>query len=533
MSVQTVFCRLGTAAMHRSQNLCVLDVSTPRTEVCMQKEPETALLMDSIDKSFPGVHALAKVSLEVKKGEVHVLLGENGAGKSTLMRILAGAYTKDSGRILIDGQEVNIDRPRRALDLGIAVIYQELNLVPSLNAAENIYLGRQPSRGGLVRWGELYVRTQAELQKLGVDINVRVPVRRLSVANQQMIEICKALSMKARIIVMDEPTSSLTNHEIDELFRTIRRLKETGVSVIYISHRLEEVFAIGDRATILRDGQRVTTVRLDDVTTDELIRLMVGRELTQKFPKQKTELGEEALRVEGLSRQGKLHDVSFSVRTGEILGVFGLMGAGRTEMARAVFGADRWDSGQMFVFGRPVKITRPRDAINKGIGFLTEDRKGQGLVPSLSVLGNVTLAAMDKLFPGTPFLSAPSERRVGERYIRDLNIRTPSMNQLVKYLSGGNQQKVIVARWLCSQSKVLIFDEPTRGIDVGAKVEVYQLMNQLVKEGVAIIMISSELPEILGMSDRILVLQQGRVTGIVPRAEASQERLLQLAMEGI
>ena len=498
----------------------------------MNDSGETVLLMEHIDKSFPGVHALDDVTFEVKKGEVHVLLGENGAGKSTLMRILAGAYRKDAGRIFLQGEEANIDSPKRALDLGIAVIYQELNLVPFLNAAENMYLGRQPTRGAFIKWRDLYAQAEAELEKLDVHVNVRVPVTRLSVANQQMIEISKALSVNADIIVMDEPTSALTSHEIEELFQAIRRLKEAGVSIIYISHRLEEVFEVGDRATVLRDGQRVDTVDLADVTIDDLIRMMVGRELTQKFPKIEAELGDEILRVENLSRHKELHNISFSLRAGEILGVFGLVGAGRTEVARAIFGADPIDSGQIYVNGNPVRIRSPRDAIALGFGFLTEDRKGQGLVPNMSVLGNITLAALSRLFPSSPFLSHAKEQAVGEQYVRDLAIRTPSMRQLVKFLSGGNQQKVIVARWLCSRSRILIFDEPTRGIDVGAKVEVYQLMNELVKEGVGVIMISSELPEILGMSDRVLVLHNGAVAGNVPRGEATQEYLLQLAYGG-
>ena len=498
----------------------------------MADDGDTMLLMEHIDKTFPGVHALRDVTFEVKKGEVHVLLGENGAGKSTLMRILAGAYAKDSGRIFVRGQEVHIDSPKRALDLGIAVIYQELNLVPFLNAAENMYLGRQPTHPVFIKWPELYARAEAELNKFDVHVDVRVPVRRLSVANQQMIEISKALTTSADIIVMDEPTSALTRHEIDELFRAIATLKQSGVSIIYISHRLEEVFEVGDRATVLRDGQKVDTVNVRDVAVDDLIRMMVGRELTQKFPKQTVEIGAEILRVEGLSRQRKLRDISFELRAGEIVGVFGLVGAGRTEMARAIFGADRVDSGKIYVDGKAAQVHTPKDAIDLGIGLLTEDRKGQGLVPSMSVLGNVTLAALDKLFPRTPFLSHALERRVGERYVRDLNIRTPSMRRLVRYLSGGNQQKVIVARWLCSQSKILIFDEPTRGIDVGAKVEVYHLMIELAKQGVGILMISSELPEILGMSDRILVMHEGTIAGIVPRNETTQENLLQLAMYG-
>lgn len=493
---------------------------------------ETILEMKGIYKAFPGVQALQDVDLEVREGKVHVLLGENGAGKSTLIKILSGAYTKDAGHILLNGKEVHIDSPRQAQELGIAVIYQEFNLVPQLSVAENLLLSNLPGRNGLVDWSELYSRAEEVLEGLDVQIDVKAPVKTLSVAHQQMVEIAEALCVNARIIVMDEPTSALTRHEIEELFKTIRALKETGVSIIYISHRLEEVAEVGDVVTVLRDGRNVGTVEVGSTSLDTLIRMMVGRELRQKFPKVKMPIGSEMLRVKGLSREGVLHDVGFSLHAGEILGLFGLVGAGRTELAQAIFGAVPIDAGEVYVNGERVLMRSPKEAIGNGLGFLPENRKAQGLIENMSVVGNITLAALDKISPRTFRLSLRQEQQVGGQYVEKLRIKTPNMQQWVKFLSGGNQQKVIVAKWLCSGSKILIFDEPTRGIDVGAKVEVYQLMNELIRDGAGIIMISSELPEILGMSDRILVMRQGRIVGELTPEEATQETLLQLAMGG-
>jgi ribose transport system ATP-binding protein len=493
---------------------------------------KTVLEMKGICKAFPGVQALQDVNLEVREGEVHVLLGENGAGKSTLIKILSDAYTKDAGHILLNGKKVQIDSPRQAQELGIAVIYQEFNLVPNLSVAENLFLSNLPGRNGMVDWSKLYGRAEEVLRGLDLQIDVKAPVKKLSVAHQQMVEIAKALCVNARIIVMDEPTSALTRHEIAELFETIRALKETGVSIIYISHRLEEVAEVGDRVTVLRDGQNVGTVEVGLTSLDTLIRMMVGRELRQKFPKIRVPIGSEMLRVEGLSREGVLHDVSFSLHAGEILGLFGLVGAGRTELAQAIFGAVPIDDGEVYVGGERVPMRSPKEAIDNGLGFLPEDRKAQGLIENMSVVGNITLAALDKISPRTFRLSPHQEQQVGGQYVEKLRIKTPSMQQWVKFLSGGNQQKVIVAKWLCSGSRVLIFDEPTRGIDVGAKVEVYQLMNELIRDGAGIIMISSELPEILGMSDRILVMRQGRIVAQLRPEEATQETLLQFAMGG-
>ncbi len=492
-----------------------------------------ALEMRHISKQYPGVRALDDVSLTVGVGEVHALLGENGAGKSTLMKILAGAQSRDGGEILIGGKAVSIDGPQKAMDLGISIIYQEFNLVPYLSAGENIFLGREPRAAlpGIVDFKTLYREAQKVIDRLGVRMDARTPVNRLSIAQQQMVEIAKATSRKARIIVMDEPSATLTDHELNALFGLIRQLKGEGVSIVYISHRLEEVFEVCDRATIMRDGRAIATKDVADLTRDEIIRLMVGRELKEAIPKVVAPIGAPALTVRGLNRKGVLHDISFEVRQGEVLGLAGLVGAGRTETARAIFGADPIDSGVIEVFGKPVKIRSPQEAIRHGIGLVTEDRKQQGLVLGMAVRENNTLANLD-LLSTLGFIRRREEREVAEKYRTDLAIKTPSIEQAVQNLSGGNQQKVVLAKWLYTGSKILIFDEPTRGIDVGAKSEIYKLMNGLAAQGVAIIMISSELPEILGMSDRILVMHEGRIAGELSRAEANQERIMQLATGG-
>ncbi len=498
----------------------------------MEIAKDTILYMKGITKRFPGTLALDKVDLEVKKGEVHVLLGENGAGKSTLIKILAGAYTKDEGEIYIEGKKVELEGPAHATRLGIAVIYQEFNLVPHLSIAENIFLGREPvkriGKFELIDWDKMVNDSYSLLKELEIEIDPRKKVRGLSVAIQQMTEIAKALSVNAKIIVMDEPTSALTPAEIKQLFKIIKKLKEKGVSVIFISHHLEEVKEIGDRVTVLRDGKLVGTVNAKDVTIDDLIKMMVGRTLKDKFPKVKVKRGKETLRVENLSRKGILHNISFSLYEGEILGVAGLVGAGRTEMARAIFGADPKDTGKIYVYGEEKQINSPRDAIAAGIGFLTENRKEEGLVLSMNVKENISMAALPNMLRGI-FIDHQLETRTAEQYVNDLRIKTPTIKKLVAELSGGNQQKVVLAKWLASQSRILIFDEPTRGIDVGAKVEVYQLMNELLKQGVAILMISSELPEILGMSDRILVMCKGRITADLPRESADQETIMKYA----
>jgi ribose transport system ATP-binding protein len=470
--------------------------------------------------------------MEVRKGEVHALLGENGAGKSTLMKILSGAYTRDEGEIFWEGQPIHIHTPKEAQDLGIGIIYQEFNLVPQLSIAENVWISREPFRNRALQWldwKEMRRKTQVLLDELHLSLDPKRPVAGLGVAQQQMVEIAKALSLDAKLLIMDEPTSALSDTEIKQLFAAIRRLKERGVAVVFISHHMDEIFEICDRGTVLRDGEYIATVDLAGKTEDDLIRLMVGRNLDQQYPKVSSQRGEEALRVEGLSRDGLLHDISFSAYTGEILGIAGLVGAGRTELMRAIFGADPIDAGKIVVFGKEMNVKSPQTAIRAGMGLLPEDRKQQGLVLLLSVLHNMSMASLDKL-TSRVFLRLGDERKQATAFVDKLRIVTPGVNQQVQFLSGGNQQKVVLAKWLASQSKILIFDEPTRGIDVGAKVEVYNLMNNLVESGAAIIMVSSEMPEVLGMSDRILVMHEGRIAAELSRAEATQERVLAAAM---
>jgi len=499
-------------------------------KVNAQMADAPVLEMRHIRKTFPGVVALDDVDFELRRGEVHILLGENGAGKSTLMKILSGAYHKSTGQIFLEGAEVEIKNPRHAQTLGISTIYQEFNLIPHLSVGENIFLGREPARlPGLIDQRTIFQGATRALSALGLTLSPRKLVKELRVAEQQMVEVAKALSLDARILIMDEPTAALTEHEIGELFATIRRLKDKGQSIIYISHRMEELFEIGDRVTVLRDGRSVGTYKVRNIDKSELIRLMVNRELTELFPKEKATRGQEVLRVEGLGTKGGLKDISFSLHKGEVLGIAGLLGAGRTELARAIFGLDKIATGTIYVKGESQKIDSPRRAINCGIGFLTEDRKSQGLVLPLSVKANLCLSSVDK-FSRWGIMDTKQEQRATGRYVKELRIRTPSIDQRVVFLSGGNQQKVVLSKWLCSQADVFIFDEPTRGIDVGAKAEIYQLMNRLTASGVAIIMISSELLEVLGMSDRILVMRGGRITGEFSAEDATQEKILQCAL---
>ncbi len=501
--------------------------------VAMEDRP--LLEMRGITKTYPGVTALEGVDFAVLPGEVHALLGENGAGKSTLMKILAGADSRDFGTVTIDGQEVHIASPQDAMSLGVSIIYQEFNLVPYMNAAENIFLGREPMSAmpGVIDFRRMYADAQGIISELGVALDIRVPVNQLSIAQQQMVEIAKATSRKSRIIAMDEPSATLTEHELENLFALIRRLKADGVSIIYISHRLEEIFQIADRVTVLRDGRLVETKLVSETDRDDTIRMMVGRELKEKIPKVPADQGDVALEVRDLrlSTLNSQHPTSFAVRKGEILGLAGLVGAGRSEVARAVFGADAILGGRIALDGKEVRIRSPKDAIRLGIGLVTEDRKALGLVLGMAVRENVTLANLS-ILSRLGFVSRRREKTVASKFVEDLLIKTPSIEQAVQNLSGGNQQKVVLAKWLFTKSKVLIFDEPTRGIDVGAKTEIYQLMNRLAAEGVAIIMISSELPEILGMSDRILVMHEGSLAGELSREEATQEKIMHLATGG-
>ena len=488
------------------------------------------LKMEHIRKQFPGVLALDDVHFELRKGEVHVLCGENGAGKSTLIKILSGTYHKTSGQITIFDQETDISNPKQAQELGIGVIYQEFNLIPQLSVGENIFLGREKTNQfGVIDHKKIFNGAQNILRDLGVDINANRLVKDLGVAQQQMVEIAKTLSLDAKILVMDEPTSALTDREITGLFTMIRRLKNNGVAIIYISHRLEELFEIGDRVTVLRDGKYIGTQKICDVSKSELIRMMVNRELKAQYPKRKSTIGKEVLRVEHLNRSDVLKNINFSVHRGEILGIAGLLGSGRTELARAIFGIDKINSGQIIIKGKRRKIGSPRSAINLGIGYLTEDRKTQGLIMQLSLKNNISLPSI-KRFSRFGIINNRAEDRAAKQYVKELRIKTPDLNQKVMFLSGGNQQKVVFSKWLCSKADIFIFDEPTRGIDVGSKVEIYQLMNRLTEEGVAIIMISSELPEILGMCDRILVMRQGEINSEFLAEETTQEKILQSAL---
>ena len=488
------------------------------------------LIMKSIEKSFPGVKALQNAYLELEKGEVNVILGENGAGKSTLMKILTGVYSKDSGEIFLNGEKIEVKTPKEAEKYGISIIYQEFNLLPHLRVSENIFITRLPKNSfGIVDEKKLFENTEKILKKLNLNINPNEIVANLSVAQQQMVEIAKALSVNCQILIMDEPTAALTESEINDLFKVIKDLKEKGVGIIYISHRMEELKHIANKVTIMRDGQYINTLNFKDTTLDEMISLMVGRSLENQFPKRKKNIGEVILEIKELSKRGKFKDVSFQLKKGEILGFSGLMGAGRTEVARAIFGADLIDSGEIILEGKKLNIKTPRDAIKEGIAYLTEDRKKDGLLLNLSVEDNIMVSNPNSYSNNMKICNFNKSKELCEKFIKSMNIKTPNLKQEIKNLSGGNQQKAIIARWLCEEKKILMIDEPTRGIDVGAKREVYLLMNQLVEEGVSIIMISSELPEVLGMSDRVLIMREGRVTGILPVEELNQEKIMYYA----
>jgi ribose transport system ATP-binding protein len=502
------------------------------------------LEMRGIRKAFPGVLALDGVDFTLEAGAVHMLLGENGAGKSTLMKILSGAYTKDAGEIRFNGRAVEIRNPRDALALGIRVIYQELNLVPHLSVAENIFLGAAPVRwGGVVDWRALYDRTSRVLADLGMVLDPRALVSRLGLAQRQMVEIAKALSgstsakapvdksagagQPASVLVMDEPTSSLTSREVVQLFALIQRLAARGVAIVYITHRLDEVFRIGHTITVMRDGRVVATRPIQEVTVPELVRMMANRDLTDHFPKVRVDRGAELLRVENVSRE-PLSGITFSLHAGEVLGIAGLLGAGRTELARVIAGADRWGQGRLLVRGRDVRFQDPADAIAHGIGLLPEDRKAQGLVPGLTVARNIALPHGRRL-ARLGILPRHCETTLASPIAADLRVKATA-TQAVRQLSGGNQQKVVLGKWLAGDVGIFIFDEPTRGVDVGAKVEIYHLMNRLTARGAGIIMISSELPELLGMSDRILVMYRGHIQAELAAAEATEERVLSAAL---
>lgn len=484
----------------------------------------------NISKSFGGVHALKNVSLDVRKGEILALCGENGAGKSTLMKILSGSHPKDTGLIYVDGNLTEIRGPRHSKNLGISIIYQEFSLVPDLSVAENIFIDAIPTRAGFVRWDEIYSRAQTLLEQLGFDINPRLTVGELSVAKQQVVEIAKALSTNARILLLDEPTAVLAPRETERLFELLDHLKAQGLGIVYISHRLYEVFRLADRITVLRDGQVVGTVDSAETSTDEVVQMMIGRRLEAFFPERSAPLGEEVLRVENLRAGDRVQGVSFAVRAGEVLGVAGLVGSGRTELMRAIFGADQKDSGHVFLRGKPVGIDSPTAAVRMGMGFVPEDRKRQGVVLEHSVRVNVTLPNMSKLTRPLGFIDFRRDRSLVAELVKKLTIKVAHMDVPASTLSGGNQQKVALAKWFGAESRILIFDEPTRGVDVGAKVEIYKLINEAAELGAAVIFVSSELPEVIGMSDRVLVMNQGRAQGILSKPDISAENIMRLAI---
>jgi ribose transport system ATP-binding protein len=490
---------------------------------------EPILRMRGICKRFPGVQALQDAGLEVLPGEVHVLLGENGAGKSTLMKILCGQYAADSGVVTFAGQAIRPASPLEAELRGLVMIHQELNLVPGLTVAENVFLGHEPTRGGLIRSDAMREGSHHLLAKLRCDVDPDTPVADLSVAEQQLVEIACALRQRARLLVMDEPTAALSDTEIEALFDVIRSFCQEGVPVIYISHRMKDIFAIGDRVTVMRDGRTVGTREVKQTEVAELIHLMVGRTIAEQIPKREVRIGEVVLQVEGLARAGVLSPVSLSVRSGEILGVAGLMGSGRTELARAIFGADPADGGTVRVTGRTISGRNPCASIAAGLGFITEDRKRQGLMLQRSVGENITLTSLDDV-ARFGVLDLRAERERAEGLVERLRIRLASLDQETVSLSGGNQQKVVLARWLAARCRVLLFDEPTRGIDVAAKAEIYELIGELVGQGVAVVLITSEMPELLGLADRVAVMHEGALQGVLQRAEATQERVMQLAL---
>ena len=491
------------------------------------------LELKNISKSFSGVEVLHEVPFALRPGEVHALLGENGAGKSTLVKIITGVHQPDKGEILLKGEPVHFGDARESRQAGIAAIYQELSLFPDLDVAENIFAGRQPvTSSGRVDWRKLYAEADKLLESLGVKLDLKQKARTLSIAQQQMVEIARAFSIHAQILIMDEPTSSLTLHEVDDLFRLVRRLRAEGTAIIFISHRLEELFALADRVTVLRDGSYVDTREIKDVTRDDLIRMMVGRTITNLFPKQDVQAGDVVLRVENLTCAGSFYDVSFELRRGEILGLAGLVGAGRTNVARAIFGVVPPTSGKIEVEGRVVAITSPHQAIRLGLAYVPEDRQLHGLIPAMPLTSNISLAMLPH-YAQMGWLQDKRERKSAYDAAVQMEVRANNVWQLARELSGGNQQKVVLAKWLSTNPRILILDEPTRGIDVGTKAAVHGLMSKLASEGMAILMISSELPEILGMSDRVIVMREGHMTGHFTRAEATQEKIISAATQNV
>lgn len=494
---------------------------------------ENILELKDMTKRFSGVEVLHEVSFSLRPGEVHALLGENGAGKSTLVKVMTGVHQPDKGEIFLDGKRVSFSDTRESRQAGIAAIYQELSLFPDLDVAENIFVGRQPTTtGGRIDWRKLYADAEKLLLSLGVHLDLKHKARSLSIAQQQMVEIARAFSINARILIMDEPTSSLTLNEVADLFRLVRRLREEGTAIVFISHRLEELFELTDRVTVMRDGYYVDTCDIKDVTRDDLIRLMVGRTITDLFPKLDVKPGEVMLKVENLTRTGSFWDVSFELRKGEILGMAGLVGAGRTNVARAIFGVEPATAGSIQIEGREVAITSSQQAIKLGLAYVPEDRQLHGLIPAMHITSNISLPMLTE-YARRGWLRDKVEREAAYKAALQMEVRANNIWQLARELSGGNQQKVVLAKWLSTGPRILILDEPTRGIDVGTKAAVHALMSKLAAEGLAILMISSELPEVLGMSDRVIVMHEGHVTGHFTRAEATQEKIISAATQAV
>jgi ribose transport system ATP-binding protein len=485
--------------------------------------------MIGIVKDFPGVRALDNVDFELRSGEIHALVGENGAGKSTLIKILAGVQPFDRGTICVDGAPTRITNTRQAQQLGIGVVFQESNLAPYLTVAKNIYMCHEPFRAGIILDTSQELRNARELlQSLSIDVDPGELVVNLSLGKRQLVAFARALSFNPRVIILDEPTSSLTGQETELMFAALKKLQKQGVGIIYISHRLEEVFQIGNRVTVLRDSKLIETIDIEDTNLNTIIHMMVGRDISEMYPKGATQIGEEVFRLEDVSCKGICENVNLSVHKGEVVGLFGLVGAGRTETLRLAFGLDRMDKGSIYLYGQKYTHLSPSKAVDLGLGFSPEDRKQEGLCLALSIKENIERASLDRLFP-SGFISGKKENEVAQKYIHDLGIATPSTDRLALYLSGGTQQKVVLAHWLCAESAVLIMDEPTRGIDVGAKVEIYQMINKLAQDGAAILLISSELPEIMGISDRIYVMCRGQITGELEQNEATAEVIAALA----
>lgn len=495
----------------------------------MKEQNDQILVLEQISKSFPGVKALDNVNMRVRRGSVHALVGENGAGKSTLIKILAGIYQPNAGTVLFNGESVIFKTPYESQLAGVSVVHQELKLSETLTVTENIFLGNLIYKNHLVDWKAMRKKAKEMLDALEIYIDVDEVVSNITVAKKQMVEICKAINHNCKVLIMDEPSATLTEKEQKVMFKTIRKLNREGMTIIYISHRLEEIFDLADTVTVLRDGRLIDTQPITDIDRQQLIQMMVGRELVNEYPKECFEPGEVVLDVRNLSCKGVLSNISFTARKGEVLGFAGLVGSGRTEVARAVLGIDKYDSGEIFYKGKPLVQRSFRDAVNNGFGLIPEDRKQQGLVQIATVQENICMVNMSKVIQGGVFRKV-LEEQYGKEYVKKLNVATPSLDTEVQYLSGGNQQKVVIAKWLMQESDVIFLDEPTRGIDVGAKAEIYLLINELIRAGKVVIMISSELPEILGMSDRIVVMHEGKVAGELMASEASQEKIMSMCV---